>query len=102
VITPPAAIAVRSAANVQLADVPEPTTVVGVDTSAAIARAGKVALVQAPGLPVGPIVLPVIGPPSPPPCDPGEDPPHAAHANKQIAPLIVRSYYGRKLARRVL
>src|SRR3954469_12760723 len=47
VITPPFVAAACSAENVQLAGVPLPTTVVGVETSAARARAGR-AVVQAP------------------------------------------------------
>ena len=78
---------------------------VGCETSAAIARAGSDALVHEPsGLPVGPIVLPVIGPPSPPPPPVAgdDDWPHAMHPSKQMAPLMARLYYGPDLARRVL
>lgn len=51
VITPPFATAATNASPVQLAAVPVPTTVVGVDTSAAWPSAGTGAL--APGLPAG-------------------------------------------------
>src|SRR4051812_49706118 len=75
VTTPPFVTAVFSAANVQLAAVPVPTTVVGWETSAGWAPAGSapvqwvgMVVPPAPPLPVAPPAPP--RPPAPPPLPP--------------------------------
>jgi hypothetical protein len=106
-MTPPAVTAERNASNVQLDALPVPTTVVGCETSAAIARAGNDALVHEPsGFPVGPIVLPVMLPESEPPgpesepAPPEDELPHAVHARKIAIRLIRRLYNVTSLDRR--
>jgi hypothetical protein len=68
VIAPPAVAAARSASNVQLAAVPIPTTV-GLEVSAAWARAGTPALHDPLGLPAPPVED---GPPPLPPPPAGD------------------------------
>src|ERR1700761_4530447 len=64
VITPPLATAATTASPVQLAGVPVPTTVVGLDTSSACASAGTAHVPS--GLPAaGPLSTAVGGPASP-------------------------------------
>src|SRR6188472_3870529 len=72
VITPPRLTAAFSAVKVQLAAVPVPTTVVGRDTSAGCAPAGR-ALVQCVGIGVPPAPAapaPPVPPPAPVPPEP--------------------------------
>jgi hypothetical protein len=83
VITPPALTAALSAANVQLAAVPVPTTVVGCEMSTGLAAAGTPARHVPSGLPFGLATVPgasAVGPASPSWCDDEH-----AHANNAIA-----------------
>jgi hypothetical protein len=89
VTTPPLVTAAASAASVQLAAVPVPTTVVGVETSAGVTGAGQVA---AGGGPASPVKLLVVVPapvpvvpapvPAPPVAPPWLPPPQATRASE--------------------